>query len=82
MIADTAVERTGTALKAAERGLFEALRKLRLQIASEEKVPPFVIFSDATLEEMADSKPDTEQELSRIKGVGTFKLPEIRSPFF
>ncbi|HAT56348.1 MAG TPA: DNA helicase RecQ [Veillonellaceae bacterium] len=74
VIADTAVERTGTALKAAEQGLFEALRKLRLQIASEEKVPPFVIFSDATLEEMADSKPDTEQELSRIKGVGTFKL--------
>lgn len=81
VIADTAVERTGAVMKAADKELFDALRKLRLAMAAEEKIPPFVIFSDATLEEMADKKPDSEEKLSSVKGVGTFKLQKYGPRF-
>nr|WP_247739181.1 DNA helicase RecQ [Bacillus sp. 165] len=58
---------------AANDELFEALRQLRKQIASEESVPPFVIFSDHTLRDMCVKLPKTEDELLGVKGVGTQK---------
>ncbi|MBI9032982.1 MAG: DNA helicase RecQ [Bacteroidales bacterium] len=54
--------------------LFELLRKLRLQISKEDHVPPYVIFSDATLKEMASERPVNEDEMSDITGVGQKKL--------
>ena len=54
--------------------VFEALRKLRKQIADKQKVPPYVIFSDATLKEMASRLPKTADDFAEIKGVGSQKL--------
>ncbi|MBQ0037338.1 MAG: DNA helicase RecQ [Clostridiales bacterium] len=53
--------------------LFEALRKLRNQIAQEEGVPAFVIFSNATLEDMARKAPRSSMEFRRVSGVGEVK---------
>ncbi|MFZ5515476.1 MAG: DNA helicase RecQ [Candidatus Zhuqueibacterota bacterium] len=54
--------------------LFEALRQLRKRIADERNVPPFVIFHDTTLKEMAVRQPKTWSELSSIVGMGQSKL--------
>ena len=50
------------------------LRALRKKLADEEGVPPFVIFSDASLTQMAASLPATSEELHLIHGVGDYKL--------
>jgi ATP-dependent DNA helicase RecQ len=54
--------------------VFESLRKLRKQLADDQKVPPYVIFSDATLKEMASRLPRTTDDFADIKGVGSQKL--------
>jgi ATP-dependent DNA helicase RecQ len=55
-------------------GLFEHLRALRKELAKARGLPPYNIFSDRTLEEMAAVKPIEELEMARISGVGEFKL--------
>ena len=54
--------------------LFEALRELRRTLASEAQVPPYVIFHDSTLREIAANRPSTMSALGRVGGVGTKKL--------
>ncbi|MDP4538175.1 DNA helicase RecQ [Qipengyuania sp. DY56-A-20] len=54
--------------------LFEALRALRKELADEAQVPPYVVFHDATLRAMAQARPASLAELSRIPGVGAKKL--------
>ncbi len=54
--------------------LFEALRALRKQLAERDHVPPFVVFSDATLAEMASTYPTDESALLEVNGVGRRKL--------
>ncbi len=54
--------------------LFEALRAHRREVAKAQGVPPYVIFHDATLREMAESKPRDARSLGRISGVGARKL--------
>ncbi len=61
--------------------LFEALRQLRLQIAREEEVPPFVVFSDRALQEMAVYYPQTQAEFSKINGVGPIKWVKYGEKF-
>ncbi|MBI5605620.1 MAG: HRDC domain-containing protein, partial [Deltaproteobacteria bacterium] len=63
------------AVKADEfrQGLFERLRALRLRLAAEKKVPPYVIFSDRSLREMADLLPGTKNGFLQIHGVGETK---------
>lgn len=61
--------------------LFEHLRKLRLDIAREKGVPPYIVFGDITLEEMAAERPATENDLSKISGVGEIKLQEYGRRF-
>lgn len=56
-----------------DQKLFEQLRQLRLQIARQEQVPPFVVFSDRALQEMAVYFPQTQEEFSQINGVGPIK---------
>lgn len=56
--------------------LFEHLRQLRVDLARKKGVPPYIIFGDATLEEMAAERPSTEADLSQISGVGEQKLRE------
>ena len=53
--------------------LMQELRALRMQISREIKRPPFVVFSDATLREMAKKRPLTLDELQQISGVGSVK---------
>ena len=57
-----------------QRELFERLRKLRKQLADEEGVPPYVVFSDATLRNMCVDMPRSESELLAVSGVGEVKL--------
>jgi ATP-dependent DNA helicase RecQ len=64
-----------------DRGLFERLRTVRLEIARARKVPPYVIFHDATLREMARLKPSTQQALLHVKGVGTRKAEDLGEIF-
>lgn len=54
--------------------LFEVLRALRRKLAQQKGVPPYIIFSDATLEEMAAAKPVSDAEMCSISGVGERKL--------
>ena len=54
--------------------LFEALREARRRIAAESGVPPYVIFHDSTLREIAARKPRNLNELSEVQGVGAAKL--------
>ncbi|WP_445487548.1 DNA helicase RecQ [Niallia sp. 03133] len=54
--------------------LFQYLRTIRKNIAEEEKVPPFVVFSDETLRFIASNEPTTLIDFSNIKGIGELKL--------
>lgn len=62
-------------------GLFERLRALRKEIAAERKVAAYMVFSDATLGEMAETKPASEQALLAVTGVGPTKLREFGARF-
>lgn len=57
-----------------DTGLFDELRALRKRLADEQQVPPFVVFSDASLVEMAAYRPMDAEALARISGVGEYKL--------
>ena len=57
----------------ADDALFEQLRALRLQLARARGVPPYVIFHDATLRELAQAKPTTASQLLEIPGIGERK---------
>lgn len=61
--------------------LFRELRKLRKQLAEEEGIPPYVVFNDATLLELAQFKPITEADLLTINGVGYRKLERFGEAF-
>ena len=61
--------------------LFEALRALRRELALEAGVPPYVIFHDAVLRDMASSRPGNSDQLGRINGVGTRKLEAYGDAF-
>ena len=68
--------------KAEAKGdLFEKLRLVRRELAIKAKLPPYMIFSDATLIEMAQKKPISLDDMSHIKGVGEFKLNKYGSEF-
>ena len=64
-----------------DEDLFQALRALRLELAKEQGVPPYVIFHDASLLEMAREKPRSEREFSRLSGVGKAKLESYGMAF-
>lgn len=61
--------------------LFEHLRQLRKRLAQEQGVPPYLIFSDATLEEMAAQRPATASALKAVSGVGERKLAQYGNDF-
>jgi len=64
-----------------EKALFESLRALRMSIAKERGVPPYVVFNDSTLREMALDKPSDRHALLSIRGVGQKKLDDFGSDF-
>ena len=68
-------------LGAEGEALFARLRALRKSLAERERVPPFVIFNDATLREICRRRPATEQELGTVKGIGQAKLAKYGRAF-
>lgn len=80
VMASVAVEKKAI-LSETKSGIFEKLRGLRLAIAREEHVPPFVVFSDATLEDMVSRLPRTEEEMAEVHGIGAFKLKKYGERF-
>src|SRR6202000_840784 len=61
--------------------LFDRLRQLRKQLADERGVPPYIVFSDVSLRQMARNYPQDEKAFSRISGVGEKKLREFGALF-
>lgn len=58
----------------ADQALFDRLKKVRLDLSKLRKIPPFIIFSDQSLKDIAINKPKNEEEFLKIKGVGEKKL--------
>ncbi len=61
--------------------LFERLRQLRKRLAQKKGIPPYLIFSDRSLEEMAATRPSTREDFLDISGVGQKKLQDFGKPF-
>lgn len=64
-----------------DTGLFEALRTLRRQLAVKQGLPPYILFSDATLRQMSTDKPSNEWEMKEISGVGQKKWEQYGDRF-
>ena len=64
-----------------DNGLFDILRAIRKKIADKQNVPPFVIFSDATLKDMCKKCPTSEEDMLMVSGVGAFKLENYGEQF-
>ncbi len=64
-----------------DRDLFEKLRAVRMQIARSRGVPPYVVFHDTTLREMARVRPQTMDELRTVYGVGARKAEDLGAQF-
>lgn len=67
--------------KAYDVKLFEILKTLRKKIAKEKNLPPYVIFQDPSLEEMATTYPTTKDELAQVNGVGMGKVNKFGEEF-
>jgi len=61
--------------------LFQELKELRKKISLEENVPPYIVFHDYSLREMSILKPQTDEELLSIKGIGEKKLQKYGQQF-
>jgi ATP-dependent DNA helicase RecQ len=68
-----------TSWEGVDRELFDALRSLRRKYAEERGVPPYVIFSDATLRELARVRPSSLEKMRMVYGIGDKKLEEYGS---
>ena len=64
-----------------DKALFSRLAALRREIAEEQHVPPFIIFTNATLRDMAQKRPGTRTEMLRVAGVGTGKYERYGRAF-
>nr|MBC8247844.1 HRDC domain-containing protein [Deltaproteobacteria bacterium] len=65
----------------ASTGLWETLRRLRLDIARQNGIPPYAVFHDKTLKEMVALRPKYRQELLQITGVGEKKAEQYGDRF-
>jgi ATP-dependent DNA helicase RecQ len=75
------VEKEPIKTKSYDETLFELLKKLRKKVAKEKDLPPYVIFQDPSIEEMATTYPTTKDELAQINGVGMGKVTKFGRPF-
>jgi ATP-dependent DNA helicase RecQ len=73
--------RKASAMRPCDAPLFEALRALRRELAEEQGVPPYVIFHDTTLQEMARTRPTALEQMRYIAGVGEQKLKRYGQRF-
>jgi ATP-dependent DNA helicase RecQ len=67
--------------KSYDVNLFELLKKLRKDVAKKKHLPPYVVFQDPSLEEMATVYPTSAEELAKINGVGMGKITKFGKPF-
>ena len=67
--------------QAAAPELFDHLRALRKEIALRDRIPPYVVFSDATLKDMCAVLPKTREEMLTVKGVGEHKMKKYGESF-
>jgi ATP-dependent DNA helicase RecQ len=74
-------KRKGAVIAVEDNDLWEALRECRKRLADEHNVPPYVIFHDATLSQMAADKPQSSEALLEISGVGQTKLERYGPAF-
>jgi ATP-dependent DNA helicase RecQ len=65
----------------ADKDLFQALRQKRMEIARAQNVPPYVIFHDKTLIELAAARPTSRREMASVPGVGEAKLDRYGPAF-
>ena len=70
-----------SAKKSVDKKLLARLSALRREIAEEQHVPPFIIFTNATLRDMANKRPTTRREMLRVDGVGENKMERYGSAF-
>jgi len=70
-----------TDLSEQDQAMFEALRALRSRLAKEQNVPPYVIFPDKTLAEMARARPESQSQFLEVSGVGQAKLERYGEAF-
>lgn len=68
-------------LSAPDQELFQQLRALRMEIARDEQVPPYIVFSDKTLVHMCVAKPRTKAAMLAVPGVGEFKFGKYGERF-
>ena len=82
---DTQKQTRSTSIKAAslrpDNAVFETLRTLRREIADKEGLAAYMVFSDATLRDMAAKRPRNERELLEVSGVGEYKLKKYGRAF-
>jgi ATP-dependent DNA helicase RecQ len=78
---ETPEEVPATGGKAYDERLFELLKAERKKVAKSKGLPPYVIFQDPSLEEMATVYPTSREELAQINGVGMGKVTKFGSPF-
>jgi len=64
-----------------DRKLFAKLRQLRKELADAEDIPPYIVFNDATLSELAKVKPNSASAMLNISGIGDTKLQRYGQPF-
>lgn len=81
LVGDEESEKEATVSKAHDENLFELLKNLRKKIAKEKNLPPYVIFQDPSLEEMATTYPTNKEELAQVNGVGMGKVIKFGLPF-
>ncbi len=74
-------EKESPVAKAYDEKLFEVLKTLRKKVAKSKELPPYVIFQDPSLEEMATTYPTTKDEMAQVNGVGMGKVVKFGAEF-
>jgi superfamily II DNA helicase RecQ len=64
-----------------DEGLFAKLKELRTRLAQEARVPPYIIFSDASLRDMCRKRPINREQFLQVSGVGSIKLEKYGEQF-
>jgi ATP-dependent DNA helicase RecQ len=78
---EESAERVPVNAKAYDERLFEMLKALRKKIAKEKDLPPYVIFQDPSLEEMATTYPTNKEDMAQVNGVGMGKVNKFGKEF-
>ena len=64
-----------------DEALFQKLRRVREKLAAKEFVPAYIVFSDATLRDMCSKRPQDEEQMLAISGVGKYKMDKYGEAF-